>query len=168
QRFKLITLFHVFEHLSEPKRVIEKLKEVLADDGLLVMTMPNGASHQAKKYRNHWFHLDPPRHLHLIPPKTLISSFQQQGFQLIEENYKSFFYNPYGYVQSALNRRSKQRDFLYEHIKRGSKGFFSNIGLQLLGHWLYAAFAFPFFVLKDTKESKEKKSACFELVFKAN
>ncbi|MFN4328282.1 MAG: class I SAM-dependent methyltransferase [Limnobacter sp.] len=40
-RFDVITLFHVFEHLAHPERSLEKLWTMLADGGRLVIEVPN-------------------------------------------------------------------------------------------------------------------------------
>jgi SAM-dependent methyltransferase len=42
RRFSLITCFDVLEHLEEPQSALLALKELLTDDGLLLITVPNG------------------------------------------------------------------------------------------------------------------------------
>ncbi len=42
RRFSLITCFDVLEHLEEPQPALLALKELLTDDGLLLITVPNG------------------------------------------------------------------------------------------------------------------------------
>ncbi|HRK57436.1 MAG TPA: class I SAM-dependent methyltransferase [Burkholderiaceae bacterium] len=37
----VVTLFHVFEHMANPQAVMKKLADVLTDDGVLVIEVPN-------------------------------------------------------------------------------------------------------------------------------
>ncbi|MCE7996867.1 MAG: class I SAM-dependent methyltransferase [Roseivirga sp.] len=166
QQFDLITLTHVFEHLQEPVKVISKLNDLLKPNGRILLSQPNIDSLQAEKYQNFWLHLDPPRHLHLIPPAQLKKMFAEAGFQLESEKYDSPLYNPFGYLQSWLNKRITQRDLLYEFLKKGGriknlKGFF-----QLIFSFLFAGLSFPFYFLLDRSESKKGKSGTMELVFR--
>lgn len=163
--FDLITMFHVFEHVEYPIETIEKLAKVAKPGGRVVISVPNGSSVQAKKYKQHWFHLDPPRHLHLIPPVKLTELMKDHGFEIVEENYRSFFYNPYGYLQSLFNSRGGDRDLLYESLKSGYKSKTLGTFLKVKWQLLQSGFLFPFYWLKDGKEAKAKESATVELIF---
>lgn len=162
--FDLITLFHVFEHLSNPKEIIEKLYQALNKSGILILSIPNINSNQANKYQEHWLHLDPPRHLHLIPPTQLKDMLLNQGFELVSEKYPSFFFSPFGYLQSWLNKRIKQRDLLYEGMKKGSK--VRKPLLPLIGSYVFAIVSFPFYVIKDKLESTSGRSGTVELILR--
>lgn len=166
KQFDLITLTHVFEHLPGPVDIIEQLHQLSKPGGLIVLSQPNIQSKQAQKYKAAWLHLDPPRHLHLIPPVQLKKMFTAAGFELVSETYSSPLYNPYGYLQSWLNKRIAQRDLLYEFLKkggciRGLKQFF-----QLLFSFLFAGLTFPFYVIIDKSESKKGESGTIEFVFR--
>ncbi|MCB1246928.1 MAG: glycosyltransferase, partial [Acidimicrobiia bacterium] len=41
RRFQVMTAFEVLEHVSDPRRVLEGLKTLLADDGALLFSVPN-------------------------------------------------------------------------------------------------------------------------------
>ncbi|GAB5525358.1 MAG: class I SAM-dependent methyltransferase [Roseivirga sp.] len=165
KKFDLITLIHVFEHLPAPAEIIKQLHLLAQPGGLVVLSLPNIQSKQARKYQAAWLHLDPPRHLHLVPPQQLKKMFTAAGFRLVSETYSSPLYNPYGYLQSWLNKRIAQRDLLYEFLKkkghvRGPKQFF-----QLLCSFLFAGISFPFYFLTDRAEAKNGQSGTVEFVF---
>ena len=40
--FDVITMTDVFEHISEPKKILSQIKKVLKDDGILFIKVPNG------------------------------------------------------------------------------------------------------------------------------
>src|SRR2546421_3187127 len=41
RRFDVVTLIHTFEHLAEPLRVLERLRAIVRQDGLLAINVPN-------------------------------------------------------------------------------------------------------------------------------
>ena len=63
QKFQAITLWHVLEHLPNLENQIKTLVELLEDDGILVVAVPNFKSFDAKYYKTHWAAFDVPRHL---------------------------------------------------------------------------------------------------------
>lgn len=70
-KYHLIVLSHVFEHFSDPKEALIRLRELLADGGKIVMFYPNPHSFSADWNTTNWFHWDPPRHLIFPTPKTI-------------------------------------------------------------------------------------------------
>jgi 2-polyprenyl-3-methyl-5-hydroxy-6-metoxy-1,4-benzoquinol methylase len=54
EKFDTITLFHVLEHLAEPRNVIEKMYEILNHGGHLVIEVPNLESKRTSP-TNHFF-----------------------------------------------------------------------------------------------------------------
>ncbi len=166
QKFDLITLFHVFEHLQEPRQVISRLNHLVQIDGKVILSLPNIESRQSKTYGAQWFHLDPPRHLHLIPPSTLKAHFSECGFELVSESYHSLLYNPFGYLQSWLNQRTEQRDMLYEFLKQGGRTRGLRSKLILAASLGFAILSFTVFCLIDRSECRHKQSGTVEFVFR--
>ncbi len=66
--FSIITLWHVLEHLEKPNETIDKIKDILAPDGTVVLALPNHHSYDARFYKEMWAAYDTPRHLwHFTP-----------------------------------------------------------------------------------------------------
>ena len=61
--FDAITLWHVFEHVEDPRGLLLRIRGLLAPDGVLIIAVPDQGSLQARLFGRHWFHLDVPRHL---------------------------------------------------------------------------------------------------------
>ena len=116
--FDAITLLHVFEHLDKPKETINIIKNILKDDGVLIMSFPNITSWQAKAFKGKWYHLDPPRHLVFFDPGDFIKLMDSAGFKLEGRNWISFEQNPYGWVQSCLNAMCNKREILFRTSER--------------------------------------------------
>lgn len=82
-KFDLITLWHVLEHLEEPKKVLSRLVSLLEKDGFLILSTPNSQSLGLKIGRAHWFHLDAPRHLRIFSLNNLSDLAKETGLKII-------------------------------------------------------------------------------------
>ncbi len=113
----LVTLWHVIEHLRGPAGMLRRISLMVGKKGLVALSTPNVKSTQARVFRERWFHLDPPRHLYLFSPETLDRLMAQAGFRMIYLNHFSLEQNPYGWVQSALDRMAFPGGALYSFLK---------------------------------------------------
>lgn len=164
--FDAVTLIHVFEHLPEPKEALIELNRILKTNGHLWIEIPNINSWQFKLFKKHWLHLDPPRHLNMMLPQTLIDELGNMGFECIDQSYRSVQFGPFGFQQSLLNALGFKRDVLYEYLKRNPAYYkdYSRFGLFImqLFHWL----SFPIFILTDMIAAMFKSGAVVRLAFK--
>ena len=61
-----------------------------------------------------WFHLDLPRHLYHFPLSALEQLLESAGFRVLSEHHFSLRQNPFGWIQSWLNRSARfPRNALY-------------------------------------------------------
>jgi SAM-dependent methyltransferase len=163
--FDAISLFHVFEHLEEPLKTIEIISKIAKKNARFQISFPNIDSFQAKRFKADWLHLDPPRHLLYFKPKDFIKLMKKHGFELVKESYFSIEQNPFGMVQSILNRHSKKRDMLFESMK-GNTNYLSDVkASQLFLHKAFFYCGFPLFIICDFFASMLKKSATVDFVF---
>jgi SAM-dependent methyltransferase len=61
--YDLIMLHHSFEHMTAPRAVMAQIAGHLAPGGHALIRLPVAGSYAWRTYREHWFALDPPRHL---------------------------------------------------------------------------------------------------------
>lgn len=87
--FDVVTLWNVFEHISDSDNLLNTIKKILKANGLLVMQVPNIESLEARIFKANWVHLDPPRHLHHFSPATLTSVLSKNNFKIKAINYHS-------------------------------------------------------------------------------
>jgi SAM-dependent methyltransferase len=78
ERFAVITLIDVLEHLSDPVAEIERCHELLAPDGVLCIVTPDPASLTARIAGRRWWALV-PAHSYLIPRRTLLELLIARG-----------------------------------------------------------------------------------------
>lgn len=116
--FDEVIIWHVFEHLPEPRETLGEIRRITRDGGRLVVAVPNFSSFQARWARAAWFHLDAPRHLFHFPLPALERLIEQCGFAPTSVHHFSLRQNPFGWVQSYLNRdASVPRNLLYHMLK---------------------------------------------------
>jgi SAM-dependent methyltransferase len=74
--FDVITCFHVYEHLYDPVKVMQKVKEWLKPGGIFYFLVPNVDSGAARVFGTYWYGLELPRHLSHFSPTSLRSIAQ--------------------------------------------------------------------------------------------
>lgn len=71
QLFEVITLWHVLEHVADLHQTIASLKNLLTDQGKMVIAVPNHEAYEEKIYGKHWAAYDVPRHLYHFSQSTM-------------------------------------------------------------------------------------------------
>jgi SAM-dependent methyltransferase len=76
----VITLWHVMEHLGDPRGALTMLQRWLRPDGRLIMAVPILDSVDAKLFGPYWSGYDVPRHLYTYSKATLSEMLRSCGF----------------------------------------------------------------------------------------
>ena len=84
QKFQAITLWHVLEHLPNLEQQIKALVDLLEDDGVLVVAVPNFKSFDAKYYKAHWAAFDVPRHLWHFSKASITKLFAPHKLEVVK------------------------------------------------------------------------------------
>jgi len=84
-RFDFVTMFHVLEHLRDPRQGLRSAGALLKPGGTLVIQVPNIASIQARIFGRRWYGLDVPRHVINYSPRALSLVLEGTGldFRLV-------------------------------------------------------------------------------------
>jgi SAM-dependent methyltransferase len=123
-QFDVVAMWHVIEHLENPRQVIEAAGASLRPGGILVIAAPNPGSLQFRLFGTRWTHLDAPRHLFLIPPAELVALGRSVGLEpalvtTVDEG--SLGWNRFGWRESLAGFAS---------------GRYARAGLRLTGSFL--------------------------------
>lgn len=78
--FDVITMFDVFEHLDDPAAALVRVREWLADDGVVVIATGDTQSAAARVLGRRWTFYIPPQHLFFFNRKNLSLLFSRLGF----------------------------------------------------------------------------------------
>ncbi len=123
RHFDQVILWHVLEHLCNPREVLKEINRILKPGGQVIVAVPNFSSLQARWSGAAWFHLDLPRHLFHFPVSGLRRIIGRTGFDVVREQHFSLRQNPFGWVQSAMNRSGElPRNALYNLLHNYEAG----------------------------------------------
>lgn len=106
--FDVITLFHVMEHLSNPREICGQITRTLKPNGLLVVEVPDVSGGQARLRGWGWQHWL-PHHVNYFNRRTLCRLLEPLGFKLHHVEFKYHLGFPQGiwwrdWIHDALAR----------------------------------------------------------------
>jgi 2-polyprenyl-3-methyl-5-hydroxy-6-metoxy-1,4-benzoquinol methylase len=160
--FDEVVVWHVLEHLQDPRGTLEEARRMLRPGGRLVVAVPNFSSLQARWSGAGWFHLDLPRHLYHFPLGALHRLLGDTGFEVTSTHHFSLRQNPFGWIQSMLNRLpGLPRNGLYEMLQRRPTDFSGNVRLRL---WLGFALLLPLALVLTVVETALRSGATVHLL----
>ena len=102
--FRVISLFHVLEHLAAPRACLAELHRVLEPGGRLVVQVPNSGSIQRRLLGRRWEGFDVPRHLANYNPRSVRRVLEECGFAVESMDHFSLRDNPAIVVMSLAPR----------------------------------------------------------------
>lgn len=114
--FDLIIMFQVLEHLPDPLATLHKCAQLIRPGGILIIGVPNLDSWQSRFSGPHWLHLDVPRHLFHFSPQSISYALMLTGFDVSHLSFASFEHDPYGWLQSILNRLGFKQNMLTKFL----------------------------------------------------
>ncbi len=93
-QFDVITLWHVLEHMPQPRETLKQLHARAASNALLVIAVPDRESWDAQHYGAQWAAYDVPRHLSHFTRKDMGRLLDEHGF-ILQETRRMWFDAPY-------------------------------------------------------------------------
>jgi len=126
-KFNVITMWHVLEHVYDLDERLKQIQNLLNENSIFVVAVPNIKSWDAKHYGKFWAAYDLPRHLYHFEPATLRKLFQKYGFKLVKT--KPMIFDSY-YI-SILSEKYKASKLNF--ILGVFKGLISNLRAMMAG-----------------------------------
>jgi 2-polyprenyl-3-methyl-5-hydroxy-6-metoxy-1,4-benzoquinol methylase len=115
--FDAITLWHVLEHVANPRALLVEINRILKPDGVLLVAVPNFGSFEARVAKDKWFHLDVPRHVTHFSQATLEDALNESGFDIRHTSGFAPEYDFFSFIQSALNLCGLRHNLLYDIVR---------------------------------------------------
>lgn len=143
--FDVVTLWHTLEHI-EDLSILKKIYEVLKQNGILVISVPNIASIQARIFKKNWFHINEPYHIHHFSPRSLSTLLVNNGFSPYAINHFRFTYNFFGWLEGFIDAIFKQRNILFSELRKSSSVNMKRLMLLFLAALLAIPSLFALFV----------------------
>lgn len=98
---KAVSLFHVVEHLQDPRPHLEAAGRLLAPDGRLIVQVPDASCWQYRVLGRRWNGLDVPRHLWNFRGHDIALLLEGCGFEVVRAKHFSLRDNPAGFASSV-------------------------------------------------------------------
>jgi 2-polyprenyl-3-methyl-5-hydroxy-6-metoxy-1,4-benzoquinol methylase len=93
--FDVVCLWHVLEHIPEPRTVLEALLAGLRPGGLLFCEVPNAGGTMAVAQRDRWAYLDPAHHVGFFDPHSMRRGLAASGYEgIVTETIPMLRYAP--------------------------------------------------------------------------
>lgn len=105
--FDFITYYGSFEHVSRPMEELEEAKRILSEDGLLLFSLTNAGSVEAKLFGPNWFGFEVPRHRFNYPLRSLQLLLTIKGFQCLRADIQNDYFITTYSLACSLGLRSK-------------------------------------------------------------
>jgi len=139
--FDVVTLWNVIEHLYSPKDDLITIRNLLKDNGVIVITTPNIESFGSNIFKQYWIGYELPRHFFVFSKRTLTLLLEKTGYEVIE------FSNLYGehaafmsslqFLLRGVTKRRIKLGFLFSPLFRVlTSPFFYTICALGKGSWL--------------------------------
>jgi 2-polyprenyl-3-methyl-5-hydroxy-6-metoxy-1,4-benzoquinol methylase len=109
EKYEIITLFDVVEHLTDLEEHFIKLHSILDNNGIIVLITPDYNSLQRKLFGKKWFQFKPIEHINYFSSNTLKKLTESTGFKIISSKKA-------GQYSNAV--------FLINRLKKYKFGFF--------------------------------------------
>ena len=129
-RYDVVTMWDMIEHSPNPTLELCLARDLLNEDGLLVVNTPNVGSWMAKLFGKHWwFYI--PQHLYYFTPKTLSDMLERAGYEVLSVT-------PY-YPALPLGHLANMAALYSPSISRATQILFQTTGLAQKTVRYYAA-----------------------------
>ena len=80
--FDVVRFSHSLEHMYDLSKVLAEARRILDDHGMLVVTVPNAGSVEAKLFGRWWFPWEIPRHLYHFDQRTITRLLESAGLRV--------------------------------------------------------------------------------------
>ncbi len=122
-KYGIITLWHVLEHVHNLKTTLLTLKDKLSTDGKILIAVPNHLSYDAKYFKEYWAAYDLPRHIWHFNYESMSSLLDEAGLVIV----KTVAMKLDAYYISLLSNKYQNRNTFFKIVNSIVVGLTSNI-----------------------------------------
>lgn len=109
--FDLVIMNHTLEHLNNPEKILEKVRSLLKEGGILLVDVPNAGGFGSRMLKDKWPYRLLKEHKQQFTRESLSGIFEEEGFEVIHFESRSGifeFASPLSEIWDALIRRKKR------------------------------------------------------------
>ncbi|MFA6467138.1 MAG: class I SAM-dependent methyltransferase [Patescibacteria group bacterium] len=141
QKFDLITMLHVLEHVPNPEEYVEKIYKLLNKDGIFLVEVPNFNAWSRKITDQYWLSLDPEYHIIFFNYQNISRLLKKYNFHIKKINTFSFEYSIFTSTQSLASKISKSDQLVYKFLQN------KKFKISLIPHLILFIILIPFSLL---------------------
>lgn len=131
ENFSVITLLDILEHLVNPDKFISKIKDLIKQNGILVIVTPDINSFTAKIFGKRWWHYR-IAHINFFNLKSINILLKKYGFEIIKKKRYAWHFSSF-YLITRIFPSLKNKKTLQKALK------LIKFKLQLFDSWeIYA------------------------------
>ena len=127
-KFDVITMWHILEHVEKPEEYIQRIYELLDNDGLLFIEVPNFNSWARVLTGKYWLALDLKHHLTFFTYSSLTNLLKKYNFKIKKIRTFSLEYSTFTSTQSIVNLITKSDSYFFEWLQN------KNFNLKIIWH----------------------------------
>lgn len=105
EKYHVITLFDVVEHLADLRKHFDKLNSIVAENGAIIIITPDYNSLQRKLFGKKWFQFKPIEHINYFSLDSITRLATEAGFKIMAHKKAGQFSN----IAFLENRLQKYR-----------------------------------------------------------
>ena len=163
--FDAVVSWHTLEHMREPGVVLDEIARVLKPGGVLLISVPDFGSPEARANPAAWFHLDVPRHLAHFPAAVLRTQLERRGFAIERHRHFAPEYDAFSLVQTWQNRLGLPHNLLYLLLKSAARaGSTKPSAAQCAAAWVLGAMMLPAAEVVALWRARRKTGAVVEFL----
>lgn len=99
--FALVSMFHVLEHVPNPKAYLSHIHDhMLSDGGSMIIQVPNAGSFESNWFGKRWYGYDVPRHLFHFDIDSITYLLEKVGFEVAGVSQTNAWLHPVTLVPS--------------------------------------------------------------------
>lgn len=119
--FDIVSMWHVLEHVANPEKYIDKIRNILNDRGRLIIEVPNFNSWSRPLTGEYWLGLDLDYHVTFFTPRSLTDLLKKYNFEIRTIRTFSLEYSIFISTQSLVSMITRSRHIFFRLLQ--SKGF---------------------------------------------
>jgi 2-polyprenyl-3-methyl-5-hydroxy-6-metoxy-1,4-benzoquinol methylase len=107
QKYDLITLMEVLEHLTDLPQFFACLHQLMHADSMIMLTTIDADSNRAKYLKDGWYHIHHD-HLWYFTPKVCANLFERNGFEIVCQKSANKYFTT-RYISGIISGKSKNK-----------------------------------------------------------
>lgn len=116
KKYDLISIYHVLEHVKDPKLYIDIISNLLKNDAKLIIEVPNYQSWTSKVSGDYWLGLDLENHTHFFTYQSLATLLEKNNLKIIKKSFFSFEYSTFISTSSLMSHLTKTDHIFFNFL----------------------------------------------------